>query len=333
MTSHPMPRWLSRWAKSGFTLVELLVVIAIIGILIALLLPAVQAAREAARRSQCTNNLKQIALGIHNYHDKSKSFPPTVGGVQTTAYAGCAGWIISTGFSWRALILPEIEQGPLYDRLDFQKVTTGCYPPGDNSGAYPRLGDPDPAGRPGETLIPAFLCPSDPTRQYGTDAGTNYGGIWGDRARIESDRGIFARDTVGMFHITDGTSNTAMVGEVFRGKQIQHQVTGGFYNGQRCRRWAEETGYCGAATGYYDGTAWVGMPPNDPRPDLIQWVDNHCAGCFLDTDRRPISSMHPGGALCAYADGSVHFVPETVDSIAWRNTGSRAGGEAQVYQP
>jgi hypothetical protein len=136
-----------------------------------------------------------------------------------------------------------------------------------------------------------------------------------------------------MGHITDGTANTAMVGEVFRGKQIQHAVTGGFYNNQRCQRWAEETGYCGAATGTWNGTAWVGMTPNDIRPDLITWVDNHCAGCFQDTDRRPISSLHPGGALCAYGDGSVHFIPDSVDGDLWRNTGSRAGQEAGVYMP
>jgi hypothetical protein len=278
--------------------------------------------------------LKQIAVAVHNYHDTHLAFPPVVGGIRTNgAYPGCAGWIISTGFSWRALILPQMEQQSLYDRLDFGKVTTGCYPVGDNSGAFPRLGDPDPAGRPGDEVIPTFMCPSDPTRQVGTEGPTNYGGIWGDQPRPETDRGVFSRLKVTMGHITDGTANTAMVGEVFRGKQIQHQITSGYYNESRCRRWAAETGYCGAATGTHNGTTWVGMTPNDPRPDFITWVDMHCAGCFRSSDRRPISSLHPGGALCAYADASVHFIPDSVDGNLWLATGSRAGKEASVYMP
>jgi len=315
--------------------VELLVVIAIIGILVALLLPAIQAAREAARRSQCTNNLKQIALALHGYHDIHKTFMTVSGGIQTVAYGGgCPGWIMSTGFSWRTMILPQIEQQALYDRLDLTKSTQGCWPGGDTSGAFPRLGDADPAGRPGDTQIPTFLCPSDPTRPIGTEGPTNYAGIWGDRARPESDRGIFSRLKVTMGHITDGTANTAMVGEVFRGKACDHVYSGvGALNGQRCRRWAEETGHCGAATGVWNGSAWVGLAPNDPLNDRITWSDNHCAGCFQDTDRRPISSLHPGGALCAYGDASVHFIPDSVDGDLWRNTGSRAGQEAGVYLP
>jgi len=309
----------------AFTLVELLVVIAIIGILVALLLPAIQAAREAARRSQCTNNLKQIATALHNYHDTHLAFPPVSGGIRTDAYPGCAGWIISTGFSWRAMILPQMEQQSLYDRLDFSKVTTGCYPAGDTSGAFPRLGDPDPTGRPGDTVIPTFMCPSDPTRQQGTEGPTNYGGIWGDTPRPEADRGVFSRLKVTMGHITDGTANTAMIGEVFRGKACDHVYSGvGVCNGQRCRRWVEETGYCGAATN---------VTPNWHENDRITWVDMHCAGCFQATDRRPISSLHPGGALCAYADASVHFIPDTVDQVLWQNTGSRSGQEAGVYMP
>jgi type II secretory pathway pseudopilin PulG len=319
----------------------LLVVIAIIGILVALLLPAIQAAREAARRTQCTNNLKQIAVAVHNYHDTHLCFPPATAGVQPSAYLGtCPGWVVSNGYSWRALILPQVEQQTLYDRLDFKKVTLGCWPAGDTTGAFPRLGDPDPAGRPGDAKIPAFLCPSDATREIGTEGPTNYAGIWGDRARPESDRGIFSRLKVTMGHVTDGTANTAMVGEVFRGKACDHVYSGvGTLNGQRCRRWVEETGYCGAATGAYlspplvTTAGWYGLTPNHFSNDLITWSDMHCGGCFQDSDRRPISSLHPGGALCAYGDASVHFIPDSVNQELWKNTGSRAGQEAGVYMP
>src|SRR5262245_7342752 len=97
-------------SRRGFTLIELLVVIAIIAVLIALLLPAVQAAREAARRAQCTNNLKQIALALHNYHDTTLSFPP--GGINDRGFLG-------TWWSWASFILPRLEQGPLYNSINF----------------------------------------------------------------------------------------------------------------------------------------------------------------------------------------------------------------------
>ena len=114
---------------SGFTLVELLVVIAIIGVLVALLLPAVQAAREAARRSSCSNNLRQHALAMHNYHDTYKAFPHIRGGQLANnvpypgnVYPGCPGWINSTGFSWRVLILPFMEQQPLANTINLNSV-------------------------------------------------------------------------------------------------------------------------------------------------------------------------------------------------------------------
>jgi len=333
-------RWLSRWAKSAFTLVELLVVIAIIGILIALLLPAVQAAREAARRSTCTNQLKQIALAVHNYHDLHKVFPPAVAGYTGTAtvYPNCAGWYLSNGFSWRCLILPQLEQMPLYQKMDFRYEIGGCYPPGAGRG-FPRMGDPAAtnANSPGYTVIPTFMCPSDPTNKQGSEAPTNYAGIWGDNPSLTNNppRGIFAaRYQVTMASVTDGTANTAMIGEVFRGKACDHVTSGvGALNNQRCRRWVEETGYCGAVTGNIENSVALGLPPNDPRNDLITWSDQSCGGCFNSSDRRPISSLHPGGAQCAYGDGSVKFIPETVDGTVWRNTGSMAGQESNVFNP
>ncbi len=151
--------------RPAFTLVELLVVIAIIGILVALLLPAVQAAREAARRMSCGNNLKQTALAIQNYHDTYKTFPSLRGGqlvqggtqpfgTNATSYPGCPGWFNSAGWSWRALILPYMEQQPLYDTINFDRVLdTTCY-------AHPRPHySSSPQAR--YVRIPSYECPSE----------------------------------------------------------------------------------------------------------------------------------------------------------------------------
>jgi prepilin-type N-terminal cleavage/methylation domain-containing protein len=135
----------------GFTLIELLVVIAIIGVLLALLLPAVQAAREAARRIQCTNNLKQIGLALHNYHDQFGSFP--TGGIVSTYDAWSP---TSTGLSWRAMILPQMEQATLYNAINLDVRTDG-----------------DPGRDPGAgftmwvTVLSTWLCPSDSHHEHG----------------------------------------------------------------------------------------------------------------------------------------------------------------------
>lgn len=312
----------------GFTLVELLVVIAIIGILVALLLPAIQAAREAARRSECSNNLKQLALAVQNYHDSFGVFPPAVGGSYMSGHyqqTGCPGWYHANGFSWRTMILPQIEEQALYDQMDFDYCYGSCW----GGRGFPWMGmDPAtgaPAGeRPGEIMVDAFLCPSDPTTRIGNDAPTNYAGCYGDHPRIENERGVFSvRRKVKMASVVDGTANTAMIGEVFRGKDFYRAGgSGASANGQRCRRWVEETAYCGFETR---------TPPNWHERDQTAWVDPVCGGCGYNSDRRPISSMHPGGAQSAYVDGSVHFVTQDVEQSVWAATGSKFGKEAQTY--
>ena len=225
--------------RRAFTLVELLVVIAIIGILIALLLPAVQAAREAARRSQCSNNLKQLGLGMHNYHDTFKSFPSgyIVG-------AGASAWTAGnqSSWGWGALILPFVEQTALADRLSpgsfrlSDALTAG--------GAYDRVAEL-------QTPIAAFRCPSDLAKEtnvggYGLpnasgaivpSATSNYignntshrwhpgggrlqgydtsqSGQWTGLTAANEPNGIFWRESdVKMRDIVDGTSNTICVGE------------------------------------------------------------------------------------------------------------------------
>ncbi len=349
--------------RRGFTLVELLVVIAIIGILVALLLPAVQAAREAARRMSCGNNLKQLALAIHNYHDTMKAFPPIRGGQLVNggtqpfgstvmSYPGCQPWYNSTGWSWRTLILPYVEQQPLYDQINLSTVRDStCYSP---APAFTGPKDPN------QVLIPAFECPSEAWDRNGADAPTNYAGIWGNRANpfdgTVTTQGVFGMGsnaaTVRMASITDGTANTVMVGEVYRGVPYWHMQGGGNQTGSRCGRWIVETAHCGADTSYPPNTyklsqaACLSRPPvtgtdnstnavnvascptKNCCADLVDWTDNHNNG---NSGRRPISSLHPGGAQAAYADGSVKFVPETVDTQIWRNTGTRTGGESSVF--
>ncbi len=203
---------MSRSKRCGFTLVELLVVIAIIGILIALLLPAVQAAREAARRSQCSNNLKQAGLALHNYESAYLSFPFRMGGteigVETVCNLGRAsGWIP---------LLPFMEQAPLYDAI---KAGAGYAPYGPVSWTT--------AFAPWTAAVPGLLCPSDPkiTKTAAELGKTSYAFSMGDSINLRSSsynafstttnhRGLFWKKSgVRLRDITDGTSNTIAVSE------------------------------------------------------------------------------------------------------------------------
>jgi prepilin-type N-terminal cleavage/methylation domain-containing protein len=146
-------------AKSGFTLVELLTVIAIIGILVALLLPAVQSAREAARRMQCSNNLKQIGLGLHNYNSAFRMFPFS----STSAPSGpSAGGCQNGFFSWLSMILPQIEQMPLYEQIDFGRgMASDCNLPSSMSHRNVRIDIGHPNAIAASTVVPTYICPSD----------------------------------------------------------------------------------------------------------------------------------------------------------------------------
>ena len=357
-----------RKRTQGFTLVELLVVIAIIGILVALLLPAVQAAREAARRMSCGNNLKQIALAIHNYHDVYKVYPTLragqliLGGSQPfgsaqVSYPGCPTWFNSSGWSWRALILPFVEQQNLNDTINYNRIRdTTCYV-GDGQPLFKGTRDPN------TVRIPTYECPSESWALSGNNAPTNYAGIWGMTANpflpvaSLSLTGIFGNTSqnggqaFGVANVPDGTANTVMVGEVYRGVPFW-EINGARarldFTGTRCDRWIVETGFCGADTSVPPNTAMRvqnkaacpapvpspnAVPDNSPAnmtcPDLVDWVDNHNNG---NRGRRPISSRHPGGAQAAFADGSVKFVTETVDRTVWQATGTKSGGEKRSVQ-
>lgn len=301
-----------RARHKGFTLVELLVVIAIIGILIALLLPAVQAAREAARRSQCNNNLKQIGLALQNYHDSHKSFPP--GWVRSRLNASTYQGVANNGndyphWGWQALILPYMEQQALFDLLNVGNLTM--------MDVVSPLGTAQQIAAI-QTPISNLRCPSDTGpetnpenyRQWnGNDAEqaatSNYVGAnssWGiiNGAGNNDRAGLFVQDRAFKFRdITDGSSNTIAVGE---------------------RRWKFKRP---SGSNYTAGAAIVfGIPRrNDPSGAIRLGGQVGCARAKLNfnSDTNPgrsrfgFSSVHPGGAIFVFADGSCHFVSETVD--------------------
>lgn len=308
--------------RSAFTLIELLVVIAIIAILVALLLPAVQQAREAARRSQCKNNMKQIGLALHNYHDTHNAFPPR--NIYTQ----------DKNHSWMTMLLPGMEQAALYDAYNFslpmmdQRFTQTNSPPG-------VIG----------TRIPAFECPSD------VDAGgvtyvastlgiapTSYAAIAtsggsGDDAFASTKAGLFPENGVTRFRdITDGTSNTIAVGEV-----AKTSVTGVSGCGNGCmQNFANGTGTYVRGWGFgYHYAGWNSQTGKNARPTPCpNTTDNWCAkntdGSYL---WEPVihgyygihgnwpgaSSRHQGGAQFLMGDGAVRFLSENLSFATWEN--------------
>ncbi len=300
----------------GFTLIELLVVITIIGILIALLLPAVQAAREAARRTQCSNNLKQMALALHNYHAAVGSFPP--GGITEGPCCGTKSRV-----NWAIAILPYVEQQALFDRYDMKAYNE------DPQNQFVR-----------EALLNVHWCPSErqpvlsvpesgPGGTWGANLNyrrgsyravtgrTDANGWWDtdqNAAQPKNWRGVL--HSVGTNNLTtervddirDGTSNTLMVGEMTTATHTN-----------RATYWAY-TYACYAASGLvpqgrtllvdYDKCVAVGGTGGD----------NPC--------KRGWGSFHPGGLQFALCDGSVRFVSSTVDINVLNDAASIAGGEA-----
>lgn len=282
--------------KRGFTLIELLVVIAIIAVLIALLLPAVQQAREAARRSQCKNNMKQIGLALHNYHDSLKYFPP--GLAPCAPGVGYSGWVSSaglTGHSLFASILPYIDQAPLYNNLNWNVIGVDY----DNS-------SPDTVHR---TMIqnplPIYLCPSSPTGALITynvcvQAVTQYVGIAGSTpAGTGATSGTFyRRSSVNIAKMSDGTSNTMIVGE-YSGlsktqtntQALNHRTGTAWYGGY-------DDGSVTLIMGAYKSVAFA------PNSAVASWTS--------PTYNQPLKSAHVGGFHALMGDGSTRFISENI---------------------
>ncbi|HZW30232.1 MAG TPA: DUF1559 domain-containing protein [Isosphaeraceae bacterium] len=245
--------------RVGFTLIELLVVIAIIAVLIALLLPAVQAAREAARRAQCTNNLKQIGLAMHNYHTAYNTFPMGVSASNNpwnTTHCGCATLVTWDGWSVHAMLLPYLEAVPVYNAINFFFDPLVC-----SSGNFNNTGF--------QTVIPGFLCPSDPFSGKKTGFINNYCGSVGTTIGVIQNYGprgnsigVFSyQQPYGLSDITDGSSNTVAWSEALVGDTCgSYSIKTDIYRGNG----VATAGYCwtyNAETNanYYLQTALAGI--------------------------------------------------------------------------
>ncbi|MDB5341200.1 MAG: hypothetical protein JWN70_6819 [Planctomycetaceae bacterium] len=279
--------------KRGFTLIELLVVIAIIAVLIALLLPAVQQAREAARRSQCKNNLKQIGLALHNYHDSLKYFPP---GVATcNPGLGYAGWRGggATGHSLLASILPYVDQAPIYNRLNWSVLGVDY----DNSAG-------DAAHSLAiQTILPVYLCPSSTTSSLLTynlavQGASNYAGISGTTPSTAATSGTFFKNSsVSIAKMIDGTSNTMIVGE-YSGLATNQTPT------QAVDRLVGITWF-----GSYDDLATYSI---FGAVRTVAYAPNALFYSNTNMHNSSLKSQHVGGFHALMGDGAVRFISTNV---------------------
>jgi prepilin-type N-terminal cleavage/methylation domain-containing protein len=325
--------------RRGFTLVELLVVIAIIGILIALLLPAVQAAREAARRSQCMNNLKQLGLALHNYLDSHRVFPPAginYGWAHQAAPATIepsAGNILNLN-GW-VLVLPFVEQAALHDRYDF-RFAACPYTQNPPAGAVTPPPTLDANAAVVATVVSAFNCPSDSYNpKMDDEARSHYNPIaphWGAKTNYDFSvhrndtqylndwgKGYMTHEVRFMFgensntatqHLVDGTSNTIAISEQ------THWLIDGAPNAWGYRGWVQ-FGIDTAAYGINRFDVFLGSwytgNRDTIRGRLAEWGT---AG-----------SLHPGGINVALGDASVRFLSQTTDQTVVRALCTMAGSE------
>jgi prepilin-type N-terminal cleavage/methylation domain-containing protein/prepilin-type processing-associated H-X9-DG protein len=355
--------------RPGFTLIELLVVIAIIAILIGLLLPAVQKVREAAARMSCQNNLKQMGLAAHNFESTFGYLPPRQGTVLIN------GAVYSNDASPQALILPYVEQANKYNLFNLNyrtwndtDVVTGAWTPGPTGlgiNLAARIQD-----------IPIYLCPSDSsaTRRGAYQKNTsdltypegrlNYLGCLGATSRFggsTAGAGIFAFGNFSsgallkgppLVAIQDGTSNTALWGEVMRTTDTWPHISGvrtntviildssvaaGPDNDGRAipscatgAPWTSSISYTGLefdrdlwGTTFYTHT----LPPNWNRKVATGNQQYNCGDTAIAHFHVAASSYHTGGVNVCFADGSVHFIADSIDFATWQAMGSMAGGE------
>ncbi len=350
----------------GFTLVELLVVIAIIGILVGLLLPAVQAAREAARRMQCSNNVKQISLAAHNYASAYKVFPAlghSGGGNSAPGLGAGGGW----PYAWTIGLLPYIEQTALYSNITSQAKPSGPGLPTPWSTANNAWENAN-----WKAQIPGFVCPSDspPTNRNESPSLLNYKACLGDDYHQNHFRPDQNRDNRGMFQVNryigfgavpDGTSNTVLFGEAIAGG-APDDVLGGValnqqaWNPAACLARRSTTnprklsGVVRADFRPTGGRAWDARPYFCGFATLIAPNGPSCHWGGVDGNEHmgTLSSYHTGGGTIGMTDGSVQFISSSIDTGnqsvddidtpgsrtspygVWGALGSRSGGEVSA---
>jgi prepilin-type N-terminal cleavage/methylation domain-containing protein/prepilin-type processing-associated H-X9-DG protein len=290
--------------RRGFTLIELLVVIAIIGVLIALLLPAVQSAREAARRAQCTNNLKQLGLALHNYENSVGAFP-----------YGANAYPTKLGGNWAIFILPTLEQGPLYNAFNFSLATN------DTTNANLTVA---------KTIVNAFICPSDPGAGVPLKSG---------RDEIASTMGLWYPGNMGNTNMDNlvpycpPTSPNAGWCSVSNWGNSSGNVIGFFARAAICQRIA-------GVTDGMSNTLMVG----ETLPDHCKWMNVFTHNFPMSATSIPLNlldeknagiyyrscgykSRHSGGANFLMGDGSTRFIKQSINYQVYNGLGSAAGGE------
>jgi prepilin-type N-terminal cleavage/methylation domain-containing protein/prepilin-type processing-associated H-X9-DG protein len=332
--------------RRAFTLIELLVVIAIIATLVGLLLPAVQKAREVANRISCQNNLKQLGLGMHNYHDSEAHLPPAIQPHTSTDFPGLPAYF----WSWGVLaeLTPYLEQTNVYNTMNLKYPLYII----DSTGNFV-ISPPNKFAA--ETTVKLFLCPSDKQQAVSSGYGvedfgpTNYAACTGTGLNggspYATDGIFYANSKTRLTDILDGTSNTIMMSESILGDGTESAVgpppgdprtvyaflgtpplsdsaceSAYLWNFENRRgfQWVSGEYRCTSYNHYY--------PPNASQYDCHTYSLDPSI-LYTSLGWRAARSRHPGGVNAVLGDGSVHFVTDSIDQVTWRALSTRAGGE------